>query len=70
VTRVKPPAKRRNVSVRLTERQYEALRAYTTAIDATMSGYLRAEAIRSIPPGHWPPEPTLPGQMTLDEATR
>jgi hypothetical protein len=59
--------KTRSVSVNLTPRQYGALRAYCSAVDASMSAYVRAIVAESIPPQYWEREPAPPGQLELVE---
>jgi hypothetical protein len=62
---MKTIAKSRALSVKLTPRQYDALRAYTDAIDSTMAGYVRALVTPSIPSQFWDREETPPGQLTI-----
>lgn len=62
---MKTATKSRALSVKMTPRQYAALRAYTESIDATMGGFARGLLTQSIPSEFWDREETPPGQMTI-----
>ena len=55
------------VSVALTPRQHRALRTYSGAVESSMSAFVRALVIQSIPPQYWEHEEPPPGQMRLGE---
>lgn len=65
----KPEAKllRQYVGVRLTMRQYHALRGYSDAVDVPMSAFVRALVVQAIPPPYWEHEEPPAGQMRLGE---
>lgn len=59
---------RRQISVRLTERQWHALTSYANAVDSPRGALVRAIVLQTIPPRYWEREEPPPGQMKLGDA--
>jgi len=60
------PERTRHVATRLSEREYQALRAYCESYGISISSCLRVAVLPEIPPKFWPKQKPPPGQLTLE----